>query len=210
MSRTRIKICGIKDAETAVIAAEEGADAIGFIFVQNSPRYVNPDDAQDIMFALPPMVSTVGVFMNHSPDAFSDIEEACPTTHTQLHGNENEKVVAACGPAIKAIRYSEESIAADLARWNECDDVEAILIDGPAPGEGIAFTWDHLPPLLEKIEKPIFLAGGLTPENVEEAIRIVRPYGVDVSSGVESSRGVKDAAKIEAFCKAVRRADAAG
>lgn len=208
MARTRIKICGIRNEETALAAADSGADAIGFIFVQNSPRYIDPDAAQEIMFSLPPMVSTVGVFMNHSPDAFSDIEEACPTTHTQLHGNENEKVVAACGPVIKAIRYSEESIEADLAKWDASEDVEALLIDGPAPGEGIPFKWESLPPLLENLTKPVFLAGGLTPDNVADAIRIVRPYGVDVSSGVERQRGVKDLDLIEAFCDAVRRADA--
>jgi phosphoribosylanthranilate isomerase len=209
MGRTRIKICGIKDADTALAAARAGADAVGFIFVRNSPRFIDPDDAQDIMFALPPMVSTVGVFMNHSPDAFMDIEERCPTTHTQLHGNENEQMVQQCGPAIKAIRYSEETIAADLKKWGECEDVEALLIDGPAPGEGVAFKWEMLPPLLKGVEIPVILAGGLTPENVGEAIRVVKPFGVDVSSGVERERGVKDPALIEAFCAAVRRADAA-
>ena len=209
MGRTRIKICGIKDAETALVAAAEGADAIGFIFARNSPRYIDPDDAQDIMFALPPMVASVGVFMNHSPDAFMDIEERCPTTHTQLHGNEDEKLVQRCGPAIKAIRYGEATIAADLKRWGTCEDVEALLIDGPEPGEGIAFKWEMLPPLLEEVEIPVILAGGLTPENVAEAIRIVRPFGVDVSSGVERSKGVKDHALIAKFCEAVRRADLA-
>lgn len=210
MGRTRIKICGIRDIDTGLAAADAGADAIGFIFVRNSPRFIDPDDAQDVMFSLPPMVSTVGVFMNHSPDAFADIEERCPTTHTQLHGNEHEEVVKACGPVIKAIRYDATSIAAELARWDECEDVEALLIDGPAPGEGVPFQWTDLPPLLERVEKPVLLAGGLTPENVEEAIRIIRPYGVDVSSGVERSRGEKDPELIEAFCAAVRRADVAG
>lgn len=208
MGRTRIKICGVKDVETALVAAEAGADAVGFIFIRNSPRFIDPDEAQDVMFSLPPMVSTVGVFMNHSPDAFADIEERCPTTHTQLHGNENDEVVRACGPAIKAIRYDAATIAKELTRWDECEDVEALLIDGPAPGEGVPFKWTDLPPLLERVEKPVFLAGGLTPDNVAEAIRIVRPYGVDVSSGVEKARGEKDPALIEAFCAAVRRADA--
>ena len=207
MGRTRIKICGVKDLETALAAADAGADAVGFIFIRNSPRFIDPEDAQDIMLSLPPMVSTVGVFMNHSPDAFSNIEEDCPTTHTQLHGNEDERVVKACGPAIKAIRFDPATIAADLRRWDACEDVEALLIDGPAPGEGVAFRWQDLPPLLEPVEKPVFLAGGLTPANVAEAIRIVRPYGVDVSSGVEKARGQKDPALIEAFCEAVRRAD---
>jgi phosphoribosylanthranilate isomerase len=205
--RTRVKICGVKDAETALSAAESGADAVGFVFVRSSPRFVTPEVAQEILLALPPFVSTVGVFMNHSPDAFADIEEVCPTTHTQLHGNEAEAVVTQCGPVIKAVRYAADTIAAELERWEKCDDVEAILIDGPAPGEGVAFRWEDLPPLLEKVSKPVVLAGGLTPENVAEAVRVVRPWGVDVSSGVEASRGVKDPALIEAFCEAVMRAD---
>lgn len=206
--RTRIKICGVKDEETALHAAECGADAIGFVFVRSSPRFVDPQEAQSILLALPPMVSTVGVFMNHSPDAFGDIEEQCPTTHSQLHGNEDEKTVGACGPVIKAVRYDAATIAAELDRWDNCADVEAILIDGPAPGEGVAFRWEDLPPLLEEIGKPIILAGGLNAGNVAEAIRIVRPWAVDVSSGVESARGVKSPELVEAFCEAVRRADA--
>ena len=208
MARTRVKICGVRDAETALVAADAGADAVGFVFVRNSPRFIDPEEAQDVMCCLPPMVSTVGVFMNHAPDAFADIEESCPTTHSQLHGNEDERVVKACGPVIKAVRFDAATIAADLARWEACEDVEAILIDGPSPGEGVPFRWEDLPPLLAKVDKPVFLAGGLTPENVADAVRIVRPYGVDVSTGVEKSRGVKDPALIEAFCEAVRRADA--
>lgn len=207
MSRTRIKICGVRDADTAESAIDAGADAIGFIFVRSSPRFIEPEDAQEIMLALPPMVSTVGVFMNAPAALFADIEEQCPTTHTQLHGAEDEKLVNQCGPAIKAVRFDAATIAAELARWDRCDDVEAILIDGPAPGEGVPFKWADLVPLLEDIHKPIFLAGGLTPANVAEAIRTVRPYGVDVSSGVERERGVKDPALIEAFCEAVREAD---
>lgn len=208
MARTRIKICGIRDFDAAEAAIDAGADAIGFIFVRNSPRCINPEDAQEILFSLPPLVSSVGVFMNHSPDAFADIEETCPTTHSQLHGNEDEKTVSACGPVIKAVRFAPETIAADLKRWEDNPDVEAIMIDSPTPGAGETFDWNVLPPLLEHVRKPIFLAGGLTPDNVGAAIRTVRPYAVDVSSGVERERGVKDPALIEAFCAAVRQADA--
>lgn len=210
MARTRIKICGVRDVETAGAAADAGADAIGLMFVRSSPRLIMPEVAQEIMLSLPPLVATVGVFMNHSVDAFTDIEEQCPTTHTQLHGNEDERLVGQCGPAIKAVRFDPATIGAELARWEACDDVEAILLDSPTPGGGVAFEWEQLVPLLEAVSKPIFLAGGLTPENVGEAIRVVRPYAVDVSSGVEKERGVKDAGLIEAFCEAVREADAEG
>jgi len=209
MPRTRIKVCGIRDADAALAAAEAGADAVGFVFVRSSPRSIEPEAAFEIMSALPPMVSSVGVFMNHSLDAFSDIEEICPTTLSQLHGNESETLVRQCGPGvIRGIRYDAATIAAELARWDALDEVDAILVDGSAGGEGTAFDWAGLAAALENVSKPIFLAGGLTPENVGEAIRAVRPYGVDVSSGVERERGVKDCALIGAFCEAVRRADA--
>lgn len=159
---------------------------------------------------LPPMVASVGVFMNTSIDSFLDIEEQCPTTHTQLHGEESEELIASCAPIIKAIRFSPATIADDLQRLDENENVEAILIDGPSPGAGVPFQWTDLRPHLENIAKPVFLAGGLTPENVGEAVRTLRPYGVDVSSGVERDRGVKDPALIEAFCEAVRRADLSG
>jgi len=208
VSHTRIKICGIRDAESARVAAECGADAIGFVFVRSSPRFIQPEAAFEIMATLPPLVSSVGVFMNHSLDAFSDIEETCPTTLSQLHGNEDEKLVRQCGPGvIRGIRYDPETIAAELARWGALDEVDAILVDGSAGGEGQAFDWAGLAAAVEQVAKPIFLAGGLTPGNVGEAVRAVRPYAVDVSSGVERERGVKDPALIAAFCEAVRRAN---
>lgn len=208
MPRTRIKICGIRDFDTALAAVDAGADAIGFIFVRSSPRYIEPDTAAEIMASLPPFISTVGVFMNMPIDAFSDIEEACPTTYTQLHGDEDAELIEACAPVIKGIRFAPKSIGADLTRYEEDENVEAILIDGPAPGEGVPFQWTDLTPHLERVNKPVFLAGGLNSENVGEAIRILNPYAVDVSSGVESERGIKDPDLIAAFCEAVRAADA--
>lgn len=207
--RTRIKICGVRNPDVAQAAIDAGADAVGFIFVRSSVRYIEPEAAAEIMLGLPPFVSSVGVFMNSSIDAFADIEEICPTSHTQLHGSEDEALVAQCAPVIRGIRYLPDTIAHDLDRWTRDDNVEALLIDGPTPGEGIAFQWEDLAPLIDNISKPIFLAGGLTPENVGEAIRILRPYGVDVSSGVESERGIKDTRLINAFCDAVRQADLA-
>lgn len=207
MPRTRIKICGIRDIEGAIAACDAGADALGFIFVRSSQRYIDPEQASEIMLGLPPFVSTVGVFMNPSLEAFLDAEETCPTTHTQFHGNEPDELIRQCAPVIKALRYDPDSIALDLERTEEDDNIEAVLIDGPAPGEGVAFQWEDLAPRLDHFTKPVFLAGGLTPDNVGDAIRILRPFGVDVSSGVERERGQKDPELIEAFCDAVRQAD---
>jgi len=207
MARTRIKVCGIKDIETAYAAVEAGADSIGFVFVRSSPRFIEPEAATEIMASLPPMISTVGVFMNHSLDAFMEIEELCPTTHSQLHGNEDVKLVKQCGPAIKGIRFDPDTIAKDLQRWT-IDEVEAFLVDGPLAGSGESFDWNLLAPYMEAAERPVFLAGGLTPQNVGDAIRSCRPYAVDVSSGVERERGVKDIELIQRFCEAVQQADA--
>ncbi len=209
MPRTRIKICGIRTEDALFAAADEGADAVGFMFVKSSPRYIEPEEAYELMTMLPAFVTAVGVFMDPKPDDFGDIEQVCPTPLTQLHGSEPEKLVNLCGPdVIKAVRFDPETIARELDRWGVCEDVGAILVDGSTGGLGEAFEWARLAPLVEECSKPIILAGGLTPENVGEAIRAARPYAVDVSSGVEREKGVKDVALIEAFCRAVRRADA--
>lgn len=208
MPRTRIKICGIRDADAAVAAADAGADAIGFMFYRNSSRAVTPDEAAEIMAELPPCVSTVGVFVNPMLDEFCDAEEACPTTLVQFHGQETQELVQRCGPnLIKAVRFEAGTIEGELATWRDVAEVDGVLIDGSAGGEGTAFDWAKVSNVVDEYPKPIFLAGGLTPENVGEAIRVVRPYAVDVSSGVEKTRGVKDAGLIEAFCEAVFEAD---
>jgi len=209
--RTRIKICGIRTADIAHAAIEAGADALGFVFVRSSARFVEPETAADIMWSLPPMVTTVGVYMNASIDTFSDIEELCPTHYAQLHGNEDEPTVRACGPAIKAIRYDAATIRDDLQRWSAIDEVDSILVDGSAGGEGVGLDWSGLAAAVQEVGLtiPLILAGGLRPDNIAEAIRIVRPYAVDVSSGVERDRGDKDPALIEAFCQAAREADRA-
>lgn len=210
MARTRVKICGIRTPEGADAAVEAGADAIGFIFVPSSSRHVEPEDAAAIMAGLPPFVTTVGVFVNASLEKFLDIEEDCPTNYVQLQGNEDVTLVRQCGPSLfKAVRFDSGTIRADLERWDSIEEVDAILVDGSAGGAGTAFDWNALKPHLEGLAKPIIVAGGLTPENVGEAIRALRPYAVDVSSGVESAPGVKDPALMRAFCKAVREADAA-
>ena len=209
--RTRVKVCGIKDERAAMVAAEAGADAVGFILVPKLARTIEPEDAAAIMYALPPMVNSVGVVRNLSVDEFADLEQRCPCELMQLHGDEDDRTVAACGPGvIKAFKFDADSIAADLRRWCRLPEVSAILVDGSAGGEGESFEWSRLADAVASLPlpKPIIVAGGLTPDNVGEAIRTVRPFAVDVSSGVESERGVKGLDLIHAFCDAVRAADA--
>ncbi len=203
--RTRIKVCGVKDADSAFAAATAGADAIGLVFIPDSPRAIDPDEAYDVMGALPPLTTAVGVFRNQTLDEFSDIEERCPTPLTQLDGTEDEKLVKKCGPdAIKSIRFDADTIARDLAKWDALDEVCAILIH-----VGDSDDPNALVPHLEPIRSPIVLAGALTPANVERWVRIIQPWAVDASVGVESAPGVIDLDKVEAFCAAVRGADVA-
>ncbi|MEM7755335.1 MAG: phosphoribosylanthranilate isomerase [Planctomycetota bacterium] len=206
-----MKICGVRDADTAWMAAEAGADSIGLVFADGSPRRVDADAGRSIMFSLPPMVSTVGVIVDRTVEQFCALEEKCPCELWQLHGDEDEKTAKSCGPGvIKAIGFDAETIDAQLRRWSAVPEVSALLIDGPRAGSGEAIDWGRLREALDAVDDlpPVFLAGGLTPETVGEAVRTVRPWGVDVSSGVESERGVKDEAKVRAFCAAVQSADA--
>jgi len=200
--RTRIKICGVRTIEMALVAAEAGADAIGLMFVPQSPRYVLPGPAQQIARSLPPLISAVGVFMNPSdPDL-----QNWRGQWVQMHGQEDEPQitrVARTRRVIKAMQFDPNQIR----RWDRCEHVSALLVDGSEGGNGTAFEHKALAELMPSIKTPVILAGGLTPSNVGEAIRTVRPFGVDVSSGVESSRGVKDAGLIRDFCAAVREAD---
>lgn len=208
MPRTRIKICGIRDDDALYAAIDAGADAVGFVFVEGSPRYVRPEAAFDLMGLLPPLVVSVGVFQDMDSEAFSEIEQVCPVHHAQLHGDELPGVVEACGPdVIKCVRLGSPTFEADLARWEVNENVAALLIDGPEGGSGQPIDWHAVARATNNLSKPVFLAGGLNPGNVGDAIRLVRPYAVDVSSGVERERGIKDPALIEAFCDAVRRAD---
>lgn len=209
MARTRIKICGVTTEESALAAAGAGADAVGLVFASGSPRYLDPARAWEIAGVLPPFVSTVGLFVDVDLERFIEIEQICPTTLVQFHGNEPEELVRHCGPnLIKAVRFDAATIGRDLARWEAVDEVDAILVDGSTGGRGTTFDWSLLAPHVERTSKAIILAGGLTPENVGDAIAAVRPFAVDVSSGVERERGVKDPGLIEAFCRAVREADA--
>lgn len=209
MPRTRIKICGIKDEEALFAAADAGADAVGFVFHPQSVRFIEPEEAFDLASFLPPFVDTVGLFVDAPLEKFMQMEEACPTSFTQLHGKEHVDLVKQCGPGvIKAVRFDALTIEKELAKWDALDEVDAILIDGSAGGQGTAFDWNLLVEPVKKLSKPWILAGGLTPLNVGDAIRLLRPYGVDVSSGVEREPGVKAPELIEQFCEAVLKADA--
>lgn len=209
IGRTRIKICGVRDAETAFVAAECGADAVGFVLATGSPRTIDPDDAWDASCDLPPFVGKVGVVVDRSPEQLDSIRERFPFDYAQLHGSEPEGVVRDCGPdVIKAVRFDAGTIKSQFERWSKVEEVCAVLVDGPQAGSGDTIDWHALADCMGSCAQPVILAGGLTPENVGEAIRTVRPWGVDVSSGVESERGVKDPSKIAAFCRAVREADA--
>jgi len=207
--RTRVKICGITSRDAAHAAIDAGADAIGLVFVRSSPRFIEPGEAWALVSSLPPFITTVGLFKDASLDEFAGIEQRCPTALAQLHGEEPEEIVRACGPGVvKAIHYRPDTIRDQLRRWGAIEEVDAILVDGSPGGEGTTLDWADLRRALDDARpaKPIVLAGGLTPDNVAGAIAAVRPYAVDVSSGVERERGVKDPGLIRAFCEAVHRA----
>lgn len=213
MDRTRIKICGIQDPDTALAALDSGADAIGLVFVEKSPRYVTLDQAKAITAALPEDAVSVGLFVDTPGETMKQIMDDASLTVAQLHGHESiDDLDPLFGiPAWKALPF-DENFQHIASTWDHDPRVEALLIDTPPTGEltggsGITFDWNGLAQIKEHFAKPIILAGGLTPDNVAEAIRVVQPYAVDVSSGVESSRGVKDVGLIKAFCQAVRAAD---
>jgi len=207
VSRTRIKICGItrrRDAQDAIAA---GADALGLVFYADSPRAVTIAEASSIIAELPPLVSLVGLFVD-ADAAF--VEEACrelPLTMLQFHGNEKQEYCAGFGlPWMKAVRVGPDTdVPAAIADYPKAN---AVLLDtwraGVAGGTGERFDWNQVP---TDAAQALVLAGGLNPLNVAEAISMTRPYAVDVSGGVESAPGVKDADKIQAFVAAVSAAD---
>jgi phosphoribosylanthranilate isomerase len=207
--RTRIKICGIRSVEHAQAAVHAGADAIGLMFAGGSSRYLGHfDDAVAILDVLPAFITPVGVFqLTGKPDTDYD-NWSLTERWVQLHGDEDEiimrDIVRPPQRIIRGFRFDPDQVR----RWNDCEAVEALLIDGPAGGSGEPFDHKQLAAMMPELSKPVILAGGLTPENVGEAIRIVRPFAVDVSSGVERSPGEKDPELIRAFCDAVRAADA--
>jgi phosphoribosylanthranilate isomerase len=205
--RTRIKICGITRPGDAVAAAQAGADAIGLVFYPSSPRFLNVERAREIRDALPPFVQAVALFVN--PDA-AQVAQVIGRAHPallQFHGEETPEFCAQFGlPYIKACRVAQ---GVDLLRYlRPFSAASGWLLDAHVEeygGVGASFDWSLVP---ARLERPLVLSGGLTRGNVGEALRRVRPWAVDVSSGVESSKGIKDAAKIAAFIAEVRNADA--
>ncbi|WP_122664926.1 phosphoribosylanthranilate isomerase [Pseudomonas viridiflava] len=203
MSAVRSKICGITRIEDALAAVEAGADAIGFVFYAKSPRAVSVQQARAIIAALPPFISTVGLFVNASRCELNETLDAVPLDMLQFHGDETpEQCDGYHRPYIKALRVQAgDDIAASCRLYS---GASGILLDtfvaGVPGGTGETFDWALIP---NDLEKPIILAGGLTSANVAQAITQVRPYAVDVSGGVEKSRGIKDHDKIRAFMSAV-------
>ncbi|WP_219061606.1 phosphoribosylanthranilate isomerase [Pseudomonas sp. UMAB-08] len=204
MSGVRSKICGITRIEDALAAVDAGADAIGFVFYAKSPRAVSVEQARAIIAALPPFVTTVGLFVNISRCELTEILEIVPLDLLQFHGDETpEDCDGYHRPYIKALRVQAgDDIAASCRAYSRAS---GILLDtyvaGVPGGTGEAFDWSLIP---QTLSKPIILAGGLTPDNVAQAIAQVRPYAVDVSGGVEMSKGIKDHDRIRAFMHAVR------
>ncbi len=201
---TKIKICGIKTVEDALAAIDVGADLIGFNFYPKSPRYIDVGTCRDIMSVMRRYgnITYVGVFVNSLVEEIRATIETCGLSLAQLHGDETPKMLSALdGKAFKAFR----GIPADVNEFARSES-PALLVDavvkGVYGGSGVTADWNGATELAKKY--PLLLAGGLTPENVAEAIRQVKPWGVDVASGVESTPGEKDASKMEAFVRAVQ------
>ena len=203
MNTVKIKICGITNEADASAAVHAGADALGFIFFRGSPRYVEPERVAGIVGGLPPFVVPVGVFVNASVD---EVDEVCENTGiqvAQLHGDESPDFCCKVGrPVVKALRVRDASWKSDATAYA----VGALLLDTYAEdrygGTGVVFDWR----LVEGSPHRVILSGGLNPMNVAEAVRSVRPYGVDTGSGVEREPGRKDHGKIRAFVEAARGA----
>lgn len=204
---TRVKICGITRAEDALAVARNGADAIGLVFYEKSPRHVSIGLAAQLAAALPPFVSVVGLFVDADAALVREVLARVPLDLLQFHGDETPDYCAQFGkPYLKAIRVKA---GVDLLQCaSDFRGAKGLLldahVDGVPGGTGVAFDWTLIP---RRLSLPLILSGGLDTENVSAAIKQVRPYAVDVSSGVEANKGIKDAAKIVAFINEVKRTD---
>ncbi len=204
---TRIKICGITRAEDAQAAAASGADALGLVFYAKSPRHVTLQQARQVTHAIPPFVTRVGLFVNPHEEEVREALRAVALDVLQFHGEEAPEFCAQFGrPFLKAIRVKAGvDLVQCAARYS---GAQGLLLDafveGTHGGTGLSFDWGLIP---HGLPLPVILSGGLHAGNVAEAIRQARPYAVDVSSGVEAAKGIKDAAKIAAFISEVRRID---
>lgn len=204
---TRIKICGITRVQDAEAAARAGAAMIGMVFWPGSPRAISIDAARVVAAALPAGVAPIGVFVNQSVDAINEIAVAVGLLGVQLHGDEPASVIPRINrPVIRALHLDR------LDTMNNLPSHVTVLLDAADPvrrgGTGQTIDWSAAGAVARR--RSIVLAGGLTPANVETAIAAVRPYAVDVSSGVETEPGIKDHAQVRAFAEAVRRADRTG
>ncbi|MBW8864361.1 MAG: phosphoribosylanthranilate isomerase [Verrucomicrobia bacterium] len=202
----KVKICGITSVADGLAAAEAGADMIGLMFYEQSPRHITLPQAVEISRALSPYVMRVGVFVNPEADMVLRAIGECGLNLLQFHGDEPSEFCTQFGVmSMKALRVRDADSLTALENFH----TDAFLLDAHSKsglgGTGEKFNWD-LAIAAQKFNKPIFLAGGLTPENVAEAVKKVRPFAVDVSSGVESAPGKKDAAKVRAFIAAARAA----
>lgn len=193
----KVKICGITNLEDARAAVDFGADALGFVFYKGSPRYISPQTAKEIIRQLPPLITTVGVFVDETTEYIEDMLRTIPLDIAQLHGHEPPEASFLSRRVIKAIRVKELSDLEPLKKYK----VSAFLLDTYTPeslgGTGQIFNWDIA--IAAKQFGRIILAGGLNPENIERAIRWVRPYAVDVSTGIEEEKGKKDLRKMKLF-----------
>ncbi len=204
--RVRIKFCGMTRREDLEAAAEMGADAVGLVFVRGTPRNVEPDLARDLIRGLPPFLVRVGVFADEEPERVRSIREELALGIVQLHGGEPPEVCEAVGgPLIKTFQVDRGWDPTVLDRYSCGACLLEARRSGSTIGERMAFDWGTLRGRLA--DRRIILAGGLTSRNVAEAIRAVRPYAVDVSSGIESAPGIKDHGRMHAFVEAVRRGE---
>lgn len=207
---TKVKICGITNLEDALMSVELGADALGFNFFEKSPRYIAPNLAKRIIKQLPIGVKSVGVFVNETIDTVTEIAKITEIDFIQLHGDETPKFakqlqISTGLQVIKAFRVSGYFNAARMMKYQ----VDTVLLDSYSGAEyggtGEIFDWSVATQVRELFPK-LYLAGGLNPQNVGEAIRLVTPYAVDACSGLESSKGIKDRNKVEAFIRNIREA----
>ncbi|MGL1832820.1 phosphoribosylanthranilate isomerase [Rhodocyclaceae bacterium SMB388] len=206
MSRTRIKICGLTRTQDVIAAVEAGADAIGLVFYPPSPRFVAPSLAAELARLIPPFVTTVGLFVNPERAFVNDVLAQVPLQLLQFHGDESESDCACYQrPWIKAARVQPGIDLIEFSASHPC--ASGLLLDAFVAGYGgggKVFDWTLIP---AGLDRRLILSGGLDPDNVGEAVRRTRPWAVDVSSGVESAKGIKDAALIAAFVAGVRNAD---